>query len=144
MLSVNKFLCLLFIVGPSILVLFWNPHFKSSDPRSRVKTNKQKPYLKLSVVAHVIPAFWGMRQHCSGVSSQLGQWERTRWVKEVAIKPGSLSSIPKTHMVEGKNQILQPVLRSPPHHTYTLTHRVAHKYPPHTHKINDGFEILKP
>lgn len=37
--------------------------------------------------------------------------ERNQWVKVLAIKPGNLSSIPRTHVkVEDKNQLHKTVL----------------------------------
>ena len=33
-----------------------------------------------------------------------------QWMRVLTTKPGNLSSIPRTHMVEGENRLLQVVL----------------------------------
>lgn len=42
-----------------------------------------------------------------------GDNEMAQWVKVLASKPVDLSSIPKTHAVEGENQLTKVVLQSP-------------------------------
>lgn len=42
-----------------------------------------------------------------------GDNEMAQWVKVLASKPVDLSSIPKTHAVEGENQLTKVVLHPP-------------------------------
>lgn len=48
-----------------------------------------------------------------------GDNEMAQWVKVLASKPGDLSSIPKTHVMGGENQLTKVVLQPP--HTFPGT-----------------------
>ena len=94
----------------------------------------------------------GMRCGFLGSSNSFGLKTETfragkmaQWMRVLTTKPGNLSSIPRTHMVEGENRLLQVVLWSS--HTYrsklTITHTHTHT---HTHtqinKCNKNSYVL--
>lgn len=67
----------------------------------------------------------------------LGQKDGSLWVKALAAKLDNLSSIPRTHLVEGKNGFLK---LSSILHVPTMARMCART---HTHKMNTCLKCLK-